>query len=191
MKRAGFALLLLLLLTPELALLGFITVGAVLASAASVPTRADAVVVLGGDNGARYARARELMLAGYAQQMVLIDPSESDTRDALARFPCCVVVWNDVLPANSWGEAQVARARMQANGWHSVLVVSDPPHMLRVRYAWASNFWGSGLTYTLVASSPQWWSTWRWWQNPVAVKFVESEVAKLGYYVLRYRFGFF
>ena len=78
---------------------------------------------------------------------------------------------------------------MQAKGWRTVLVVSDPPHLLRLQYAWFSSFLGSGLAYTLIASNPPWWQPWRWWQNPVSVEFVESEVLKLGYYLLHYRFG--
>jgi hypothetical protein len=34
-----------------------------------------------------------------------------------------VVIWDDVLPRNSWGEAKVSRAHMQANGWRTALVV--------------------------------------------------------------------
>ena len=45
-----------------------------------------------------------------------------------------------------WGEAITMRARMEAEGWRSVLVVSDPPHMLRLRYTWGSIFRGSNLT---------------------------------------------
>jgi hypothetical protein len=78
---------------------------------------------------------------------------------------------------------------MQAKGLKSVLVVSDPPHLLRVHYAWASHFWRTELAYTLIASTPPWWSPWRWWQNPQAKSFVTSELLKLGYYLVRYGFG--
>lgn len=65
MKRTAIMLLLLLLLMPELALLGFFTAGALLAWPAELPRRADVVVVLGGSgDGARYVRGRELVLAG-------------------------------------------------------------------------------------------------------------------------------
>ena len=78
---------------------------------------------------------------------------------------------------------------MQANGWRTVLVVSDPPHMLRMRYAWGAAFRGSDFSYTLVATELLWWPDWRWWTNPYATRFVEDEVLKLGYYVFKYRFG--
>ena len=135
-----------------------------------------------------YTRGRELIRAGYSSHLVLIEPNAPDRKDALANLPG-VVIWDDVLPQSSWGEAKVTRTRMQANGWKSVLVVSDPPHMLRLRYSWFSHFWGSDLSYTLIATNPPWWSAWRWWANPQSSSFVGAEVLKLGYYVLRYRFG--
>lgn len=190
MRRTGFILLLLFGLLPELALLGFFTAGALLSCPAELPRHADVVVVLGGSgDGARYARGLELVQAGFSERLVLIVPNAKERKDALAKLRG-VEFWDDVLPANSWGEAEAARARMQAKGWHSVLVVSDPPHLLRLRYTWGSIFRGTDLTYTLIASDPPWWSVWRWWQNPQSAGFVDSEVFKLGYYVLHYRFGF-
>jgi uncharacterized SAM-binding protein YcdF (DUF218 family) len=183
-----FALLLFLSL-PEFALLGFFTAGAVLSWPASLPHQADVIVVLGGDGSSgRYTRGLELLVAGYSRQLVLIEPNAEDRKHALADAPGAVI-WDDVLPGNSWGEAMAARDRMQANGWRTALVVSDPPHLLRVGYAWSSNFLGSGLSYTLIASNPPWWSAWRWWANPQSSSFVGEEVLKLGYYVVRYRFG--
>ena len=94
------------------------------------------------------------------------------------------------MPApGTWGEAKVVSERMQAEGMRSVMVVSDPPHMLRLRYTWGSVLRGTGLHYTLVATTPPWWAGWRWWRNPGASDFVGNEVLKLGYYVVRYRFG--
>lgn len=172
-------------------MLGFFSAGAVLAWPAAQPSQADAIVVLGGDgtNG-RYARGLELLQAGYSGQLVLIEPNAADRKHVLAKVPG-VLIWDDVVPGNSWGEAKVTRARMLANGWRTALVVSDPPHLLRVAYAWSSNFWGSGLSYTLIATHPPWWSAWRWWANPQSSSFVGDEVLKLGYYVMRYRFGLF
>jgi uncharacterized SAM-binding protein YcdF (DUF218 family) len=190
-QRFRLAALLLCLALPEVTLLGFFSAGAVLAWPAAQPSQADAIVVLGGDgtNG-RYARGLELLQAGYSGQLVLIEPNAADRKHVLAKVPG-VLIWDDVVPGNSWGEAKVTRARMLANGWRTALVVSDPPHLLRVAYAWSSNFWGSGLSYTLIATHPPWWSAWRWWAHPQSASFVENEVLKLGYYVVRYRFGLF
>lgn len=181
---------------PELALLGFMTTGALLSSASSGPHRVDVVVVLGGDGGAgglgeRYLRARDLVLAGYSQRLIVLNAGAATRKDALARVPGAEFVDSMHSPggAGSWGEAQAVRQRMQAEGLRSVMVVSDPPHMLRLRYTWGSVLRGTGLVYTLVATSPPWWPGWRWWRTTESASFVGNEVLKLGYYVVRYRFG--
>lgn len=177
-----------LLLLSALALLGYLTIGALLSFPAELPRRADAVVVLGGDQyGDRYARGRELLVAGYSARLLLINRSASERVDAQSRLQG-VEVRIDNLPRSSWQEAKAVRAWMEAYGWRSVLVVSDPPHMLRLRYTWSSIFRGTDLAYTLIATNPPWWSTWRWWRNPDSADFVSSEVLKLGYYIVRYRF---
>ena len=187
-RRAVPTLLLVFLLLPEWALLAFFSAGTLPSLPASLPHHADVVVVLGGGLD-RYPRGRDLVLAGYAERMVLFEPNAVERQDALARLRL-VEIRDDVRPANSWTEAKVVRAWMQANGWHTALVVTDPPHLLRVAHAWSSTFRGTDLTYTLVPSDPPWWPGWRWWRDPRSAAFVDSEVFKLGFYVLRYPFGF-
>jgi len=136
-------------------------------------------------------RGRGLVLSGYSKRLIVLNAGAAARRDALAQVPGVEFVDSMQAPggAGSWGEAQVVRQRMQAEGLRSVMVVSDPPHMLRLRYTWGSVLRGTGLHYTLVATTPPWWPGWRWWRNPGASDFVGNEVLKLGYYVLRYRFG--
>ena len=83
-------------------------------------------------------------------------------------------------------EPLLRRAWMEARGVKRVLVVSDPPHMLRLSYAWSRVFAGSGLSFSLVSSRPPWWSAWRWWANEYSRHFVGNEVLKLAYYVWHY-----
>ncbi len=117
-----FLLLMLLLLLPELTLLGFFMAGALLSCPAAAAHQADVVVVLGGSGGgSRYPRGRDLVLAGFSDRLVLIEPTVAERQDALAALPF-VEIWDDVTPSNSWGEAQTTRARMQARGWRTVLV---------------------------------------------------------------------
>ena len=181
--------LLVVLCLPELALLAFFTAGAVVSSPAEQPRPVDVVVVLGGGDTDRYVRGRDLVLAGYSKRLVLIEPNHVDLVDARATVPG-VEIWDDFGPRTTWAEVTNVRARMQADGLRTVMAVSDPPHLLRVRYTFGSIFRGSDLAYILIASDPPWWSTWRWWQHPRAAAFVDSEFLKLGYYVVNYRFGF-
>ena len=147
-----------------LATFTFLASGVLLANPAALPQRADLVVVLGGDyDGACYARGRQLVLDGYSTRMWQSNPKAVERVDAIGTLPG-VTVHFDSAPANTWQEAQAVQAWMQAHGYKSALVVSDPPHLLRVGYAFASNLWGNGLKFTLIASKPAWWSTWSWWQ---------------------------
>ncbi len=177
-----------------LALTGYFATGAVLSSTSESPRRVDVVVVLGGDPSmsGRYALGRDLVLAGYSTQLVLVYPSAAQVKDAQISVPGVEVVASTQAPdsAGSWAEAISVRDRMQARGLRTVMVVSDPPHMLRLHYTWGSVLRGTGLRYTLVATSPLWWPGWRWWRNPQASDFVGNEVLKLGYYLVKYRFGF-
>jgi hypothetical protein len=152
----------------------------------------DAVVVLGGDGGmgGRYVRAAATWCwRGTAEAADPGLPQRRTNQRCQARVPGVEIV--DSMPASSgsWGEALAVRELMKAEGLRSVMVVSDPPHMLRLRYTWGSVLRGTGLDYTLVATAPPWWPGWRWWRNPGASDFVGNEVLKLGYYVVRYRFG--
>lgn len=168
----------------------FLSVGVLLASPSEPAEKVDVVIVLGGGgDGGRYARGRELIQAGYCDRLALIGATQAELRNARVHVPQ-VLVWDDLLQRNSWGEAEAARDRMRAIGYKSAMVVSDPPHMLRLLYTWGSVFRGTDLRYTLVATNPAWWPRWKWWSNASAAAFVRSELLKLGYYVLNYRFGF-
>ena len=186
--RGVFFSLRLLVLLAALAWALWVSLGAILEWPASEPVAADAVVVLGEDPGHRYQRGKELLLAGYADTLVLILPLPHVLQDANSHLPG-VTIHIDKTADSTWTEAQIMRRWMAANGVRHVLVVSDPQHMLRVSYSWWSVFRGSGLRYTLVAAPQASWSAWHWWDNEAVAINVGMEVLKLVYYVGRYRFG--
>ena len=194
-RRASLAItgIVALLCLPEIALTGYFTAGALLSAPAEEVRHVDAVVVLGGDGGmgGRYVQGRDLVLAGFSKRLIVLNAGDATRKDALAQVPGVEFVNSMHAPGGpgSSGEAQVVRQRMQAEGLRSVMVVSDPPHMLRLRYTWGSVLRGTGLHYTLVATTPPWWPGWRWWRTTESASFVGNEVLKLGYYVVRYRFG--
>ena len=97
--------------------------------------------------------------------------------------------WTTPAITGSWGEAVAVHAYLRGHGLQSALVVSDPPHMLRLRYAWGANFGGSPERFSLVATRPPWWSAWRWWQSPQGAAFVLNEVPKLLGYIWHYGLG--
>ena len=102
------------------------------------------------------------MLLGFFTTGALLSAPAGEARTVDAVVVPGVEIVDSMDERGSWGEALAVRARMQAEGLRSVMVVGDPP-------------WRPG---------------WRWWRNPEASGFVGNEVLKLGYYVVRYRFGF-
>ena len=156
---------------------------------------ADAVVVLsgGGDND-RLLRGWSLVAEGWSSRLVLINPTKQEVAEAksllsdTSSLPAILMV-DDRLAVNTWQEAMSARRLMTEQGWTRVLVVSDPPHLLRANYAWASVFSGSALRFTFIRTNPIWWSDWHWWLDQRSVLYVRDELLKLGHYVVHYRFG--
>ena len=167
---------------------------------AGLPNEADAIVVLGGGSGDRVARSLQLLEAGYAPQLVLTGatpdgvagtPGVHEIQDARADFLLRNKVQPDkihyVFPSsNSWQEAHSTLELMQDMGWSRVIVVSDPPHMLRLAYTWRRAFRSHSQSFILVATEPAWWNPVLWWRNQSSFTFVASEIVKLVYYVVKY-----
>jgi uncharacterized SAM-binding protein YcdF (DUF218 family) len=175
----------------------FLNLGRWVSAGTSAPERSDLLVTLGGDDGARVREVAGLMRRGYAPRVLItgLDGSPADTRRNYLEWRARVLVEAGV-PAesllfegtanNSFMEAEATLALMRANGWKTVLVVSDPPHIRRLNWVWDRVFAGSGLTYRLVAGQPVWWDADRWWQKERSGQFVLTEVIKIGYYLLKY-----
>ena len=88
----------------------------------------------------------------------------------------------DAISTNSWEEAVNTLRLMRERDWLRVLVVSDPPHLRRLAWAWGKVFEGSGKEYRLIAAPLEGWDPGRWWQNDSSARYVVTEVNKLAYY---------
>jgi uncharacterized SAM-binding protein YcdF (DUF218 family) len=191
-------------------LLSFVLVGAVAAAVLAyavtragywleapgqVPKRADAIVILGGDDGDRALRALALYREGFAPTIVLTglergSAAPPHTLTWRAEFLAARGVPKSALrfeveSRNSYTEATNVLELMRKTGWRSVIVVSDPPHMRRLAWTWERIFKGSGLNYVLVPSTPTWWYPGDWWHDEQAGSFVIMEYIKLGYYMAK------
>lgn len=168
----------------------WISLGGILSFPASQPVPAEVIVVLGEDPGHRYQKAKSLISAGFAPQLILILPLPPVAQDAKARFGDDKVIV-ETQPDSTWSEAVVMRERLAALGVRKVLVVSDPPHLLRAAYSWGSVFRGAEIEYHFVATEPDWWSDWNWWENEQGAIYAGMELLKLLYYFAKYRFNLF
>lgn len=195
-RRWSKALAAMLLLT-TVVVLSFLGLGRWVSVGTSLPERADLLVALGGDDGARVRKVAALVQGGYAPTVLItgLDGSPADTRRHYLEWRARVLVEAGVPPErlvfegtanNSYQEAMATLALMRARGWKTVLVVSDPPHMRRLNWVWGTVFAGSGLSYRLVSGEPVWWDADRWWSNERSGQFVLTEVIKLGYYLVKY-----
>ena len=62
----------------------------------------------------------------------------------------------------------------------------NPYHLRRLSWTWARVFRDSGLSYSLVATSPQWWDPDGWWHDEKSAPYVIMEYIKLAYYLVKY-----
>lgn len=176
---------------------GFAQVGCYVSSPSDEPVKADLIVALGGDAGARIVKARELYVNGFAPRVLLtgIENGVDETRHADLNWRVAFLVEGGVprdailyeaQSRNTWDEAVNTHRLLEANGWHSVLVVSDPPHMRRLSWVWRKVFDGKGMTYRLIAASMPEWDAAHWWRQRTSAPFVLMELIKLGYYHVAY-----
>lgn len=175
-----------------LALSAFLGAGNFLAAPAQAPVTADLIVSLGGDGGQRAQKAVELYRAGFSRHVLLtglatppmVDPATEWRARMLRRqgVPQNAMLFDGVA-TNSWEEAERTLQVMRANGWNRVMVVSDPPHLRRLQWAWGRVFAGSGKQFVLVAADLRGWNGDAWWKDPGNAHYVRMEFTKLAYYV--------
>ncbi|GFG54433.1 hypothetical protein MAGR_58740 [Mycolicibacterium agri] len=99
---------------------------------------ADAVFVLGGSGDAAYTLGLEYALQGYTADVVFSNPNGAEAiwlTDLCShqryRFTVSCVEPN---PRTTRGEARALERLATAKGWHSVIVLTDAPHITRARY---------------------------------------------------------
>jgi uncharacterized SAM-binding protein YcdF (DUF218 family) len=176
-----------------------ISLGYYLSSENNAPTKADVIVVLGGGSNERIFKGAELFLNGYAGYFLLTGSGNPNhvhqKRRLLGNFRVNYLLGNGVKSSHillngeaetTWEEAHVVRKLMLSNKWNTALIVSDPPHMRRLRYVYSKVFQDTGLVYQLIITDVDWWDSKIWWSNIYAFKFSLLEVAKLAYYYLSF-----
>lgn len=188
--------LLFIVLAAAVCATGYLSLGFLVSFHASKPDKADVIVVLGGDDGLRVRKGAELYKKGFARHILLtgIDsryyrPSHPNWRErklmalGVPRSAIEVDTWSET----TWEEAENAAETMDRKGWDSAIVVSDPPHMLRLHQSWKRAFEKAPKKrFILVATAPEWWNRWLWWQNRTSQRFVISEVKKNLFYSVMY-----
>lgn len=191
MKRFFKLTLIFFLSVGAVAALFFLSLGILVSQHAANPEKSDIIVVLGGDNGLRVRKGAELYNAGYAAHILLtgIDerfyrPGHPNWRERRIRALGVPkkAIKIDTKSATTWDEAINTSITMERNGWKSAIVVSDPPHMLRLHQTWSRAFKGSSKKFILVSTNPSWWHRVLWWKEKESCQFVISEIKKNIFY---------
>ncbi len=182
-----------LLLAVATVALFFFSLGILVSQYADRPEKTDVIIVLGGDNGLRVHKGAELYNAGYASHIILtgIDqrfyhPGHPNWRE---RRMMALGVPKEAIKVDSnsrttWEEAVNTSKTMERKGWKSAMIVSDPPHLLRLHQTWSRAFDGTSKTFILVPTKPTWWHQILWWRNDKSYQFVISEIQKNIFYVV-------
>lgn len=193
-RRIAGTILLLFLFT---GCIFFLKAGSFLSSVPINPSPADLIVLLSGDAGARSLQGVALYKRGYGKRILLtgLEDGETSTQQIYLNWRMQFLISSGISKDNilfearsnnSWQEAQNTFVLMKQNRWRSVIVVSDPPHLRRLRWVWGRIFKGSGIEVQFSASRPSWWDEKRWWSNEHSFKFVIMEYLKLFYYFIKY-----
>ncbi len=171
------------------------SLGILVSQHAADPEKSDVIIVLGGDNGLRVRKGAELYNAGYATHVILtgIDerfyrpghPNWRERRMIALGVPRRAIKV-DAKSKTTWEEAENTSNTMDKKGWKSAIIVSDPPHMLRLHQTWNRAFKGSSKTFILVSTNPAWWDKVLWWKNRQSYQFVISEIKKNLFYAAVY-----
>jgi uncharacterized SAM-binding protein YcdF (DUF218 family) len=134
----------------------------------------DAIVLLSGGDPERWSEAARLYKKDIARRIILTETEqkigESNVRYILLvrnNISAMGVPMDNILitsdPANStFEEAQQVLALMQARGFQSCVVVTDPFHTFRTRLIFQDVFKGSGIEIKIRSVQGHWYQSATW-----------------------------
>ncbi|HEY8732706.1 MAG TPA: YdcF family protein [Candidatus Limnocylindria bacterium] len=159
--------------------------------------RADAIVALSGDTGARTETAVDLWKRGYAPLIIFAGASEDPTsvssgelmkRDAVALgVPESAIL---VEPSSTTTEenARLVAALMKPRGLRSAILVTSPYHQRRAANLFRQAFAPQNLTFTNYPARDPQWDPNTWWLREPARTLTAVELVKLSVEVARSAF---
>ncbi len=168
-----------------------------LSSPAGQPMQADIIVALGGDEGERVKTVLSLYQAGYAKYILLTGVAPADTTNRLnyndwrSQFlinhgvPETALLFDNEA-RNTHQEGIKTAQLLKSKAWNCALVVSNPPHMRRLKQTWQPIFDKEALQFRLIQTHSVDWNAQRWWQTKKWTEFCVKEVIKLIYYTFKY-----
>lgn len=166
--------------------------------------KADVIFVFSGTLVERPLEAADLYREGYAPRIVItravaeqatfslerrgvrIPTQEDLNREVLLRVgvPASAIIEPGRIHDNTAEELQTLRSLIAQHDWHRIILVSSLYHLRRIRFASWRELRGTGVQLVLRGSRYDPSLPDRWWQHRSDIRWLLTEVPKLGAYVL-------
>jgi uncharacterized SAM-binding protein YcdF (DUF218 family) len=160
-----------------------------------LPTRADAIVVLGGGdrNGNRELQAARLYAAGLAPLVITTGGPVAglETRATYSQWSLDRLTRRGVPPSaamatnegdSTFTDAQGVRRLADARGWHDLLLVTDSWHTRRTEVLFAHVFRDDDVRLWVSPAPSEAFDSSTWWRDEDAIQSVLTEYIKLASY---------
>ena len=155
----------------------------------------DVIVVLAGNSPFRARHAETLYARGFAPHVIISNEPLSShgvqttwlelRRVGLVRLaiPDDAIEPIPEISDSTYEEALHSRDIMQAHGWRTAILVTDPFHMRRASLTFRQVFDAAGLVVLASPADGSKYGVDNWWTDRNAIMRVGQEYLKLGYYV--------
>jgi len=172
--------------------------GAYLKLGCKLPSKSDAIIVLGGEmNGERTRKGAELYREGIAPKMMLSDGTKMSWRTAAIREMYDLAVLEGVPESSllkeersrsTYENALFTRELMEQQGLRSAVVVTSDWHMKRSAFVFDKVYQGSGIELHYCGAPDDRSDFDAWWKDGEKQQVVLSEWAKTLVYWAKYTF---
>jgi uncharacterized SAM-binding protein YcdF (DUF218 family) len=155
----------------------------------------DVIIVLAGNSPYRAQHAEVLYLRGLAPLVIISnEPLSSHGIQTTwlelrqvglvhLNIPDDAIVPIPEISDGTYEEALHSRDIMQARGWHSAILVTDPFHQRRATLTFRQAFDAAGLSVAASPADEGKYGVDNWWTDRNAIMRVVQEYIKLAYYV--------
>ena len=187
--RTALAALLGLLALGVLAVLG---VGFLLDTPQPPPSRADAIIVISGDEQmARFREGVNLYKQGLGRYLVFSGAArDNGTSNADVMHDLALqagvprqAIMEDSLGEDTWGNAVYTRQVLEQHGLQSAILVTSPYHVRRAKVTFDAAYAGSGISLVVHSAPDSEWRKLSWWRDAETRRLTFSELQKLAYIV--------
>jgi uncharacterized SAM-binding protein YcdF (DUF218 family) len=146
--------------------------------------KADAAVVLSGDDGDRLAEAIQLFKDEYVNKIFFTYTDETAVRNLMSTaardgIPYKKMFVTKMEVSNTWDEARAILQLSQQKGISSIIVITDPFHTFRARLYFRKVFSGSGINVAVRPVRDNWYKSSTWWRSREGIQYTLQEYLKI------------